>query len=523
MKKRLSIAVLLFMLLFIQVASVQAAEIVSIDVEAIIHHDGSATMTEIWTTADVYEGTQISRIMDLPSSMGVHSLEVQSMDGTPFETVTDWQTRTTFEERAAHASILTTNTGYEIVWGITEQGDNRYVITYKLEGLVQGFNDGVSMHFDFVPAGITPTPSEVSLQLYASDFDLAQVEFELLGMTGDVAVTLEGAILAHSEVSFAEGDSLTLRAQFPDELFVPTVQNNANFNASDGNFSGVILVLILITATIIAITVVIMKIYMRMKLSDGTIKKWPSISEIPVKYRVPSNMNLPVIYYLITQPSPFYTKGVSSAFGAYLLKWSQEGIIDITKEKSRHIITLHPLQTNLSEIEHLLYEILENHVDHNQQLSSNDAKKWEEVMEKIHEWEKELYEQGAKELHARGVLIKGEKNKSYFTPTGYDELLEFWGFIKYLKEQHKENNLSQPFEYDHLVIATMAGLKKEMKKYFTQHINQSDDMFMIWQMMWMTQAFNRQAQAHYQNSDSSTGGGSFSAGSAAGGGGGGIS
>lgn len=57
MKKKLSIAVLLFVLFFVPVASAQAAEIMSIDVDAIIHHDGSATITEIWTTAAIYEGT----------------------------------------------------------------------------------------------------------------------------------------------------------------------------------------------------------------------------------------------------------------------------------------------------------------------------------------------------------------------------------------------------------------------------------------------------------------------------------
>lgn len=47
--------------------------------------------------------------------MSVHLLEVLGGNGNPFEVVTDWQTRTTFEERAGHASILTTNAGYEII------------------------------------------------------------------------------------------------------------------------------------------------------------------------------------------------------------------------------------------------------------------------------------------------------------------------------------------------------------------------------------------------------------------------
>lgn len=230
------------------------------------------------------------------------------------------------------------------------------------------------MHFHFVPAGIVPKPSTVCLQLHASDFDLDHVAFELLGMTGDVSSSSEVGIVVQSDGSFEEGNSLTLRAQFPDGLFAPTVQNNAYFGESDGISRGVVLVLILLVVTIIAFIAVIIKIYMRTKLSDGTIKKWPSISEIPVKHNAPFKMSLPAIYYLVKQSSPFYTNGVSTAFGSYLLKWSYEGIIKMTKVKSSYVITLHPLQTDLPEIEYMLYKILKPNVDNHRQTSSNANK-----------------------------------------------------------------------------------------------------------------------------------------------------
>ena len=518
MRKKLSIAVLLFISLFVRVASVLADEIISIDVEAVLRRNGSAEITEIWTTADVYTGTQISRRMDLPNNMTIHSLKVQDASDNHFDVVTDWDSRTTFEERATHASILTTDTGYEIVWGITNQGDNRYVITYKIEGLVQGFIDGSGFQHHFVPNGIEPTPNSVSLQLRAINFDIANSEssIELKDMYGRIEASDTGRMIITNDL-FDEKDALTIRAFFADELFTPTVQHELYFDDLwPGESSAFVILFSTAILSIIAL-IIFLRNLSRTKLSNGTVKKWPCIEEIPIKHTVSFDINLPAIYYLLNQKSPLETKGLGSAFGAYLLKWSHEGLIDITQIKNNHLITLYPLKTQMSEIEQSLYKILEKSLGKKKKLPSN-TKKLERMMKQIREWEAKLYNVGKKELQEKNVLSANAR----FTPTGYNNLLEFWGFIKYLKGQYKEKDLSQPFEHDHLIIATMAGFKKELKKYFDKNLDQSDDMFVFWQMMWMVQAFDNQIQAYYQNLDTSISSSGFDVSDSTGGGDGGI-
>ena len=118
-----------------------------------------------------------------------------------------------------------------------------------------------------------------------------------------------------------------------------------------------------------------------------------------------------------------------------------------------------------------------------------------------------------------------------FTPNGYDVLIEFWGFVKFLKLQHKADKLEHTFNHVHLIIASMAGLKKEMRKYYQNHVTNSDDdlktgddMLNVWMILWVIHSFYSQAQAHYQNSEAVASGSGFDGGSvASGGGGGGIS
>lgn len=510
---------------FTPVLPVWAAEIVSIDVEALLHHDGSATITERWTTAAVDEGTQMARRVDLPPQMTFHSLEVQDMNGHAFVITDDWNVRTTFAERANHASLLTTNSGYEIVWGITAYGNHHYVVTYTLDNFVQGFLDGTGFFYQFVPAGLSPAPQHVSLKLMAADVALTDdntIVSLLDGMDGTVAFS-DGVITVEGVHPLTADDALVLKALFEDGLFEPLILNDAWLAGEtvDEIDDDLVILLLVLSAGFIFITVVMVVVFLvlfsKTKLSDGTVKKWPSIKEIPVQYDVPFGLSLPAIYYLIGQSSPFHLSG--SAFGAYLLKWHQAGLIEITKSKKRHIITLYPLKTDLLQIEQVLYDLLESRVDGQRQLSSAERKIWEKLMKKINEWQDTLQKTGEKELGQKGMIALDGKKKWRFTPVGYQVLLAFWGFMKYLKEEHKQNDLSQPFDQSHLIIATMAGLNKEMKKYFDNHVSASDEV-VFWQTMWMTQAFNTDVQATYQNSAAS---GGFDASVPTGGGGGGIS
>jgi len=501
-----------------------AAEIVAIDVEVILHHDGSAQVSETWTTAAVYEGTQISRVMNLPSNMAIHSLTISDINENEFLIVDDWEQRLTFEARAEHGSLLTTASGYEIVWGITEHGDNRYVITYHLDNLVQSFSDGSGFFHQFVSYDLSPAPNRVFLRLSALDTALSyeNMVIDVFGMDANVEIQ-DGVATIESSAPFTAANALELRVLFDEALFAPLILHEELFeealmiNERDFELMLILAIVVALAFCIFGVIMITTAFSTRTKLIDGTIKKRLPIKEIPIKYQPPYDLDLPALYYLSRQPSPFYLD--ASAFGAYLVKWSQAKIIEIIKTKKSYTITVLPLQTQLPEIEQDLYELLENWLDTNRQLSSANEEMWLQLMEEINEWEADLFEIGSEALLQAGIIAVDEKQRRRFTHSGYQTLLEFWGFLKYLKT---ENQLSQPFTQDHLIIATMAGLQKAMKKYFEQHVDTTDELFMFWNLMWMSQAFNTQVQATYQSHHESTSSTSFS-GTSTGGGGGGIS
>ena len=532
MKKVIILSIFILTSILLIPASAHASEITSIDVEVELQPDGSAHITEIWTTSDVQEGTQLSRTMSLPDTMHVHSLTASDINNPNFEIVADWSDYTTFEERANRAALTTTTDGYEIWWGLTSYGDNIYIITYIIDGLVEEFSNASGLYHYFVPTGISPTPGNVSLNLSVSHFDITEenAAFELLGMRGELNINANGAVTVQSTGRFRNNDGLRLLASFDQELFSPPVVHPHALDFADFLPTSGWVVLawigVLLTGTFTLIATFI-KAFSRTKLTDGTKIRYPKKRDIQVQYTPPMNLSLAGLNYLANTPRSSVHIASSAAawgiFSAYLQKWAGEGIVEI-KEAGKHSnIYFNESIENLETIEKLLYNHLAKYTDQNNMLSSSEKKKWEEIGKFIHgQFQETVHQIGENELISLGILGIDSKGKTRYTPTGYHTLTHFWGLSKFLTDGDTDA-FTDHLQQDHLIIATLLGLEKPLKKYYnTVGTNMDNDMSSFFLIMWMTGSFSTQANAHYQSSVSVDSGG-FSAGGASGGGGGGIS
>jgi len=508
-----------------------ASEITSIDVEVELQPDGSAHITEIWTTSNVQEGTQLSRTMSLPDTMHVHSLTAGDINNPNFEIVANWSDFTTFEERANRASLTATTDGYEIWWGLTSYGDNIYVITYIIDGLIEEFSNASGLYHYFIPTGISPTPRNVSLTLTASHFDITEenAAFELLGMHGELNIHANGAVIVQSAGRFRNNDGLRLLASFDQELFSPPVVHPHALDFANYLPTGGWIILawigVLLTGTFTLFATFI-QAFSRTKLTDGTKIRYPKKRDIQVQYTPPMNLSLAGLNYLANTPRSsvhFASSSAWGAFSAYIQKWAGNGIVEIKKDGKHSNIYFNESFESLETIEELLYNHLAKFINENNMISSSEKKKWEEIGKFIHGGFQEVVHQtGENELLSLGILGVDSKGKTRYTPTGYQTLTHFWGLSKFLTDGDTDA-YTDHLKQDHLIIATLLGLEKPLKKYYnTVGTSMDDDMSTFFQTMWMTGSFSTQANAHYQSSVNSDSGG-FSAGGASGGGGGGIS
>lgn len=134
MKKTIGLITSIFLLCTQAAPAYAANQVSAIDIEAVIYEDGSMYVTQVW---DTYfdEGTEIYIPLNAPEYLTISDLSVSDTKGE-YQRLTNWDVDGSFEEKANQCGINTTDTGYEICFGISEYGKNRYAIEYRLQNVV---------------------------------------------------------------------------------------------------------------------------------------------------------------------------------------------------------------------------------------------------------------------------------------------------------------------------------------------------------------------------------------------------
>lgn len=152
MRKKVSGLILCFVLLFtLPFPAFAANQVNTIDIQAVIYEDGSMYATQVWE-GDFNEGIESYIPMNAPDYLTISQLTVSDQNGS-YETVSDWNTNWNFEEKAGKCGIHDTDSGYEICFGISRYGQNRYAIEYKLDNAVGGYSDRDGVNFRFETMG----------------------------------------------------------------------------------------------------------------------------------------------------------------------------------------------------------------------------------------------------------------------------------------------------------------------------------------------------------------------------------
>jgi len=518
----------------------------SIHIDVHLQEDGSAIITEIWDIDNVFDGTEYFIEMDLPESMTIHSLEVWDELGTQFEILDEWNTEASFEEKANRAGIWEDYNRYEICWGISHYGNRTFTIRYVLTNLVQGYSDVAEFYHQFISDDLSsqPASTSITLRMDGVQFSEENADIQFEGFTGTLDFTEAGAIIITSDEGWYV-DFANVMAQFNSMLFNSLVFNEGEIGYSewdddifwdneiyfyeDSSRTSVIPFFIFIF--VIGgglITIILSKLNSEIVLADGTKFKKPRLDEVQATQALPFGGSIPATYYALSKVHPFTE---AFAFGSYLMKWENEGIIQMDKVGNKGFtITFDREKNTLKGIELSLYHILLLVADEDGVLTSKQFKKWTDGQETIQAWEKQLKEVGKRELRKYGMIAADNYGKDRFTQKGYDQIVKLYGFMKYLTEfKGNDNKVGVEREWwgNYLVFATLLGMTKEVKAYCTVKSDDFDPHFMhMYQMMLLIPHINGSIYHHQNSSHSSSdfgGGDSFSGGGGMSGGGGGGS
>ncbi len=192
--------------------------------------DGSAYVQQVWTGV-FDEGTECYFPVTNLKDMELSALRVA--DGSGEYAVLDaWDTEASFEEKAHKCGLNKVDGGYEVCWGISEYGENRYAVEYRLEGLATAYDDYDGFLFQFVPSGMNTGPTEVSVRVALKNGSLTEENAAVwaFGFDGQASFT-EGEVLAYTEELLTEDNSVILMLQLEKGLLTPSRTADGTFEA----------------------------------------------------------------------------------------------------------------------------------------------------------------------------------------------------------------------------------------------------------------------------------------------------
>jgi hypothetical protein len=201
----------------------------SMDIQAVINEDGSMYITQVWE-GNFTEGTENYIPMNAPGYLTISNLFVSDQNG-PYVTLSDWDIDRSFDEKARKCGINYIDGGYEICFGISQYGQNTYVISYKLDNVVASYSDMDGVNFRFVNDEMNTTPTDVTVWISLADDTPITDEIADIwgfGYTGDV-VFENGSIVARTSSPITASDHLTVMFAFKKGVLSPSRQEQGSF------------------------------------------------------------------------------------------------------------------------------------------------------------------------------------------------------------------------------------------------------------------------------------------------------
>ena len=504
----------MFGILFCSLMSVHATNISNIDMDVYVDNNGVATVTETWD-ASVYDGTEGWHPYYNLGMSTIYDVSV-SMDGREFNTIADWNVDSSFDDKAYKAGLYYPDSNeVDVVFGISDYGTHKYVISYKISNFVSTTNDADIIYWNLFPYDFSAEPDNVNIKIH-SDFNYSD-KLDVWGygkygapcyVYGGVIEMTSGGKINSSEyltilVKFEKGTFNTSSALDNDFDYYYNMANEGaiNYNDKKSFFRKIFDILAPIIPFLfnffiwgIIIFASISSNKKKNNLNFGTtgnkVRK-----DVPHFREIPCNKDLYRAYWV--SDSYNLNKKKEDFLGSILLKWLQNGNIRIDKniskklfkDYSENVLIFEKRPDDSIELEGRLYDFMYQ-ASGDGKLESGEFKKWcNNNYSKILKWFDDVLEfelkmlanENKAVLEVNGKIFKNEVYK--IDSSMMNEAEQMAGLKKFLNEftliKHREA-IEVKLWNEYLMYASIFGIAdkvaSQFKKLYPEIINDMDNM-----------------------------------------------
>lgn len=458
------------------------------EIEVVLQPDGSAHITQIWTT-DTDEGTEFYLGCNDNGYLSISDFSVTDKNGA-YTFVENWDTDLSFEEKANTSGILETNNGVELCWGISQYGENQYTFEYVLHDLVGSYSDADGFNHRFVDE-MSFFPSDVVLTIRNQDgTPLTDEACDIWGFGYDGQVIFEdGTIRAWSENPLESGHHITIMVSLEKGILSPQRTVDKSFEeVKELAFVGSDYeketlseeelaaaeepltfgdILLLLAALLVCLSPLGLIILIVRKVQKNRQKK--QLQEIGYFRDAPNGGNLNVTYQLALCDNLCKDE---SLLGAYLLRLVSQGCLecidDTEDEKSARLRLCHAPHSG-EAYDDVLYTIMEAAAGEDGILQPMEFEQYcNRNRTPIFKFMDSVERNGLQTLISNNCL-KGDNlySKLDLNENGKKELNEILGLKNYLLDFSliQEREVTETIIWqDYMVYALMLGIADKLEK-----------------------------------------------------------
>ena len=471
---------------------VMAQSVENLSIRAVLHKDGSASITQKWA-AEVVSGTEYYIPISNLKDMSVSDLRV-SEGGVEFVSEgTGWDVHRSIREKAGRCGIVDKGSeGVELCWGVGEYGKHVWNVSYELSGLVQALQDYDAFNFQFVNPGLAAPPQQVRV-LIDNDFDAQWTDEDTrewgFGCDGTVDL-VDGKIVMESNSPLSSSQYVNLMLRFNKGIFSPAVSRdipfekmqNKAFKGSDYSSSpdwGLILFgilfLLMFGGVIFGILFVIIESIRGRKYS----KKLLGERKVTGWFReAPLDKDIPASSYVLNHCNRFGNTASNATFiiGAYFLKWILSGFVSLRPDpkstKRQNLQFIHDPKDEgdekyaaLEDVEKQLYDMVYE-ASGDGVLESNEFKRWaNKHVDKVALWPKKVDGAGlSRLLETKDLISPGVASET--GAVRMRNVIEFKNFLNDFTLSSERGATEVGLWKDYLVYAQLFGIADKVAKQF---------------------------------------------------------
>lgn len=193
--------------------------------------NGDARITESHYMDIDHIGTECYIVIGNLNGSEVKDLGVTDETGLQYRNIGEWDIDRSRDWKAGKCGIVYKRDGYELCWGLGDEGSRVYQASYTVTNLVKAYDDADGFNYMFVAEDIRPYPEHVKLTITkpGTPFYTDTVGVWAFRFHGNIMV-VDSCIVAETSEPFSTGSAMIAMARFPKGMFHPTDVRQGSFD-----------------------------------------------------------------------------------------------------------------------------------------------------------------------------------------------------------------------------------------------------------------------------------------------------